>query len=138
MCPAPVRGVSGVLTTLKFNRATGISLPLTFRLDHGQTGSNPKVRFADHPPATLCDMSNGSCGIGFRLRVQPNCGSVASACIGSPNVHAVSRGEIELVSGPNVECRIPSVEVAHGDWPELVGRVGVGHHLLPEKSFTRL
>jgi hypothetical protein len=83
-------------------------------------------------------MSDVSCGIGFCLRVQSNSVSVARAYIGSPDVHAVGGGKVELVSRLHIECRIPCVEVADRDWPELVGGMVVGHHLLPEKSFTRL
>ncbi len=93
---------------------------------------------ADESAATRTDMSDVSCGIGFCLGVQPNGVSVATASIGLPDAHSVSGGEIELVSGLYIECRVPCVEVAHSDRPELVGGMGVGHHLLPEKSFTRL
>src|SRR5580704_12953299 len=92
----------------------------------------PRRGLRTMPPANRCDMSNGSCGIGFPLRVQSNCVSVASACIGSPNAHAVSRGEVELVSRLHIECRVPRVEVAHGVYAELPWGVVVGHHLLPE------
>src|SRR5580700_6441077 len=60
------------------------------------------------------------------------------AYIGSPDVHPVLRGKIELVSGLHIECRVPCVEVAHGVYPELSGGVVVGHHLLPERSLSRL
>src|ERR1700683_862217 len=60
------------------------------------------------------------------------------AYIDSPDAHAVGRREVELVSGLDIECRVPCIEVAHSDRPEQVGGVGVSHHLLPEKSFTRL
>jgi len=52
--------------------------------------------------------------------------------------NAVSRSEVELLSGLHIKCRVPCVEVAHRGRPELVGGVVVGHHLLSEKSFTRL
>ena len=62
----------------------------------------------------------------------------ASACIASPDAHAVSQGKVELVSGLHIECRVPGVEVAHRIYPELIGGVHGGHHLMPKVSFTRL
>lgn len=58
--------------------------------------------------------------------------------LGLPDAHAVDWRKVQLVSGLDTECRAPCIEVAHRIYPELVGGVHVGHHLMPKVSFTRL
>jgi len=62
--------------------------------------------------------------------------SYVRACIASPNVHPVLRGKIELLSRLDIECRVPCVEVAHRNQPELFRGVSVGHYLLAERSVS--
>jgi hypothetical protein len=56
----------------------------------------------------------------------------------SPDSDAVWRGKIELVPWLDVENRIPCIEIAHGICAEFVGRMYVGHDLLPEHGGIRL
>jgi hypothetical protein len=53
-------------------------------------------------------------------------------------IGSVGRSEVELLSGLHIECRVPCVELAHGNCLELIGGAHVGHHLLPQRSFARL
>ncbi len=55
-----------------------------------------------------------------------------------PNPDAVWWGEVELLAGADVECRIPWVEVADGGGAVLRGGVAVGDHLLAERGFALL
>src|SRR5580693_8613991 len=57
-------------------------------------------------------------------------------CELSPDLYAVWWCEVELVSGLDVESRIPGVDVADPVCAVLGGGVRVGHHLLAERGFT--
>jgi hypothetical protein len=95
-----------------------------------------KGRFADDLPATRSYISKFLAESGYTLGLEAK--GASCTCTGLPDSHAVGGGEIELVSRLHIECRVPCIEVAHRVYPELVGGVYVGHHLMPKVGFTRL
>src|SRR5580704_1694324 len=55
---------------------------------------------------------------------------------GLPDLHAVWRCEVQLLSGLDVECGIPGVDVADSICAVLGRGVRIGHHLLAKGGFT--
>src|ERR1700692_1439083 len=55
-----------------------------------------------------------------------------------PDLNAVRRGEVKLVSALDFKRRIPGIDVPHRICAEPRGRVWIRQHLLPERRFARL
>jgi len=70
--------------------------------------------------------------------VRPEGGVRGKSALALPDAHAVWQGEVKFVSGLDIECRVPRVEVSYRSCPEFVGGMLVGHHCLPKVCFTLL
>ena len=70
--------------------------------------------------------------------VFPEGGVCGTSALALPDAHAVGWREVEFVSGFDIECRIPRVEVAYGIYRELIRGMLVGHHCLPKIRVSRL
>src|SRR3954447_4786009 len=55
-----------------------------------------------------------------------------------PDADTIGRREVELVAGPDVERRVPGIEVPDGQGTILRGRVAVGQDSVPQSGFPCL